>query len=66
MLRSEIQEKGSSVIEVGWIPGHIPGDWYRSKEKKEGYHPFTSYMMNKKWPLEEEFTNHMLRFQQVT
>ena len=40
--------------------------WYRSKEKKGGQHPFTSYMLNKKWTLEEEFNNHMLRLQQVT
>ena len=40
--------------------------WYRSKDKKGGKHPFGSYMMNKKWTLEEEFNNHMLRFQQVT
>ena len=66
MLETEIQASGSSVIEVGWIPDYIPGKWHRSKEKKEGYNPFTSYMMNKKWPLGEEFTNHMLRFQQVT
>ena len=39
--------------------------WYRSKEKKSGTNPFNSYMMNKKWTLEEEFNNHLLRFQQV-
>ena len=40
--------------------------WYRSKEKKGGENPFGSYMLNKKWSFEEEFSNHMLRFQQVT
>ena len=39
--------------------------WYRSKERLAGVNPFASYMMNKKWWLEEEFNNHMLRFQQV-
>ena len=39
---------------------------YRSKERKGGVNPFSSYMLNKKWTLEEEFNNHMLRFQQVT
>ena len=39
--------------------------WYRSKERKGG-NPFASFMMNKKWTLEEEFNNHMMRFQQVT
>ena len=42
------------------------GRWHRSKDKKGGKNPFASYMMNKKWTLEEEFNNHMLRFQQVT
>ena len=40
--------------------------WHRSKEKKGGENPFGSFMMNKKWTLEEEFNNHMLRFQQVS
>ena len=40
--------------------------WYRSKSRKAGHNPFSSYMMNKKWTLEEEFNNHLLRFQQVT
>ena len=39
--------------------------WHRSKETLAGTYPFASYMMNKKWWLEEEFNNHMLRFQQV-
>ena len=39
---------------------------YRSKEKSpQGNLAFGSYLMNKKWPLEEQFNNHMLRFQQV-
>ena len=40
--------------------------WHRSKDKKGGRNPFTAYMMNKKWTLEEEFNKHMLRYQQVT
>ena len=40
--------------------------WYRSKGKTAGKNPFGSYMMNKKWTLEEDFNNHILRFQQVT
>ena len=42
------------------------GKWYRSKERKVGINPFGSYMLNKKWTLEEEFNNHMMQFQQVT
>ena len=47
---------------------HAPeyGKWYRSKEKKHDGLPFGSYMLNKKWTLEEEFNNHMMRFNQVT
>ena len=41
------------------------GKWYRSKEIKSGDKIFGSYMLNKKWVLEEEFNTHMLRFQQV-
>ena len=39
---------------------------HRSKETmaKPGTQ-FGSYMMNKKWPLEEQFANHMMRFHQV-
>ena len=40
--------------------------WYRSKEKLTGDNPFGSFMLNKKWTLEEELNNHMLRFNQVT
>ena len=43
------------------------GGFYRSKDPKDlNRPPFGSYMMNKKWTLEEEFTNHMMMFQQVT
>ena len=64
---------GSSVVEVGYLwEGYLEvakrynTTWYKSKERKGGDHPFSSYMLNKKWTLEEEFNNHLLRFQQVT
>ena len=59
---------GSSVFEVGFLYDDMLqwGKWHRSKEKKGGNYPFASYLMNKKWTLEEEFTKHMLHFQQVT
>ena len=59
---------GSSVVEVGilWSDYLVHGKWHRSKDRKGGDNPFASYLMNKKWTLEEEFNNHMLRFQQVT
>ena len=40
--------------------------WYRSKDKKQTPDSdFTSYMVNKKWWLEEKFNVHIMRFQQV-
>ena len=42
------------------------GRYHRSKDRKpKDSPPFGSYMMNKKWTLDEEFNNHILRFQQV-
>ena len=42
------------------------GRYYRSKDTKvRASLTFSSFMMNKKWRLEEEFNNHILRFQQV-
>ena len=42
------------------------GRWHRSKDKKQKPgSEFGSYMMNKKWWLEEELNVHMMRFQQV-
>ena len=65
-------EYGNSVFELGYLGGweldkakKHGTSWYRSKENSGG-HPFSSYMLNKKWIFEEEFYNHMLRFQQVT
>merc|ERR1711974_546765 len=54
-------ESGSSVVEcaymedyeLDWATKHNTS-WYRSKEKKGGDNPFTSFMLNKKWTLEEE------------
>ena len=63
---------GSAVFEVSYLydfelqwAKDYNTSWYRSKEKK-GNNPFTSYMMNKKWTLEEEFNIHLLMYQQVT
>ena len=59
---------GSSVIEASFMYDYELdyGPWHRSKDARGGYNPFPSYMMNKKWTLEEEFNNHLLKFQQVT
>ena len=59
---------GSSVVQCSYMMDYelAWGKWHRSKERMGGDHPFGSYMLNKKWSFEEEFNNHMLRFQQVT
>ena len=63
----EVITYGSSVVEIGFLAESDleHGNWYRSKERKGGLNPFGSFMLNKKWTLEEEFNNHILRFQQV-
>ena len=68
MVKDCVTGKGKCVTEVAYIRDHVlaMGRWHRSKERKSlDYSPFASYMMNKKWSLEEEFNNHILRFQQV-
>ena len=62
-------ESGSSVVETAFLYNHWSkfGKWHKSKERIEAeYLPMHSYNLNKKWTLEEEFNNHMMRFHQVT
>ena len=68
MLIPEAVKTGSSVVEAGLLYAEYMelGKWHRSKERKPGKYPFPSYLLNKKWTLEEEFNKHMMRFQQVT
>ena len=43
------------------------GKWHISKETEvKLYSPITSYLMNKKWWLQEEFADHLMRLQQVS
>ena len=59
---------GSAIQETGFLYDFeiALGRWHRSKDKKATpYSEFASYMMNKKWWLEEQFNVHMMRFQQV-
>ena len=68
-LIPEVIKTGSSVLQVGFVWGKMLnlGKWHRSKDRLGGdISPFGSYYLNKKWSFEEEFNNHMLRFQQVT
>ena len=71
-VKDKVLDKGSAVAEVGLLYDYeiewakeYNTRWYRSKDVKGGKNPFASYMINKKWILEEEFNNHILRFQQV-
>ena len=73
MVQDRILDSGSAVFEVVYLlPTQIEfakdydTSWYRSKGKRGGNHPFASFMLNKKWTLQEEFNNHMLRFHKVT
>ena len=60
-------ENGSSVVVTSYLMRNqlARGKWHRSKNRMIGQHPYGSFLMNKKWTLEEEFSMHMLIFQQV-
>ena len=67
-MAADAVRSGSSVVEKAFLYDYELewGKWYRSKERKGGRIPFGSYLLNKKWTMEEEFNNHMMRFNQVT
>ena len=73
MITEGIHGAGTHLLQKGYIKqayldlAEREGSrWHRSRERRSNsYSPFCAYMMNKKWWLEEEFTNHILRFQQV-
>ena len=63
-----IMGDGLAVMEGGFLFSEQKkmGRWHRSKDTKQKKDSnFGSYMMNKKWCLEEQFNLHMMRFQQV-
>ena len=66
MIDNDIHVAGTHLLQKGYISSKSQYKWYRSIERRSNsYSPFCAYMMNKKWWMEEEFTNHILRFQQV-
>ena len=72
MVKDRVLERGDAVVEAAFMyeyeldwAKNYSTSWYRSKTKKGGQSPFSSYLLNKKWTLEEEFNNHMMRFNQV-
>ena len=72
MLKRAIRT-GAAVVECAFLYDYelqwatdLGTSWHRSRDRRGGDHPFASFMLNKKWTLEEEFNNYMLRFQQVT
>ena len=59
---------GTAVIQIAFLYDYelALGRWHRSKDRKQDQSSdFVSYMMNKKWWLEDQFNVHMMRFQQV-
>ena len=60
-------ESGSSVVVISYLMASqlAYGKFHRSMNRMIGRHPYGSFLMNKKWTLEEEFSMHMLIFQQV-
>ena len=60
-------ETGSSVVVISYLMASqlAYGKFHRSMNRMIGRHPYGSFLMNKKWTLEEEFSMHMLIFQQV-
>ena len=74
MIQDGVLKRGDSVseashlyaYELDWAKEHKTR-WYRSKNSAAtGYSAYSSYLLNKKWTLEEEFNKHLLKFQQVT
>ena len=67
MAKDCVTGKSKIVVGDAYLTHELAwGRWHRSKQRKSlDFSPFASYMMNKKWSLEEEFSNHILRFQQV-
>ena len=68
MVENWIMGNGTAVQEFDMLADYELelGRWHRSKDTKQDQtSKFTSYMINKKWCLEEQFNIHMMRFQQV-
>ena len=72
MVQDRVLDRGDSVVECAFMFDYelewakeYNTRWYRSKNRNGGVYPFSSYLLNKKWTLEEEFNNHMMRFNQV-
>ena len=68
LINDTVIGNGSAVIDTAYLyPSRLRlGKFHRSKDTvATTYQPFASYMVNKKWWLEEQFNTHMLRFQQV-
>ena len=64
---------------TSFLKGRVKGHWYRGKEVGDSsmsqYHDvfqvisgrgqYVGHVTNKMWPLSEEYTNHLVRMQQV-
>ena len=72
MIREDIQGANTHVYlesknYVDWIAFDegISGRFHASKEVLEGIIPFGGDIVNKKWSFGEEYSYHLLLFQQV-
>ena len=63
----KLQGHGTHVYINFYIPEDMKdmGKYYFGKELLEGVSPYTGWIVNKRWPLNEQLARHILRFQQV-
>ena len=67
LIKERILKDGTSVYMISKIPTDEldPADFYKSKDVLEGDYPYGGWIVNKKWPLSEKLSQHILRWQQV-
>ena len=67
ILAEDVQGAGTHVyLGTDLSPQHEKfGEYHWSKEEVRGASPYNSWVVNKRWTLNEELAVHLLRFQQV-
>ena len=65
MVREDIQGANTHVFlgSITWVS--FDGKYHESKDVLEGNNPFIGDIVNKKWSLGEEYSYHLLLFNQV-
>ena len=66
-LIKEMHEEGTLVYlnNAIWSDLAKLGDYHFGKEVLEGDSPYTYFLLNKLWPLNEQLARHIVRYQQV-